>query len=388
MSNIQSQHTKEWTQRDAPLIWVQKIYIGDTVRMPKVIGFNFGGHYFESEKQITTFFMNSTVAEEAGRFGRTKYRDVIFIRSLLAHADKIEREINNAVKIFSSRELAQFDNAKLLKLLNYFFYWYSALIGVYRFTRPTFYESFLAAVKSRLPAPAEEQAIHLLKNDWPRLNFIPHANLKELFGELKRVGERRLALHHLYLQSFQESRILFTEIARRLGLDVNQVFNCTLEEIGQLFNRENVDMGDISRRLNYFKFVYRENDFVIITKRPADSSLGRVVLTGQVANQGHFIGRVKVIRESLHGVSIEEINKMNLGDVLVATSTSPDMMLAIKKAGAIITDAGGLLSHAAIVAREFNIPCIVGTGRATAVLSDGDKVEVDAARGEVRVIRN
>lgn len=66
------------------------------------------------------------------------------------------------------------------------------------------------------------------------------------------------------------------------------------------------------------------------------------------------------------------------GAVLVTETTSPDLMLACRKASAIVTNQGGIGSHAAIVSREFRIPCIVGTKFATRVVSTGDEVLVDA----------
>ncbi len=78
---------------------------------------------------------------------------------------------------------------------------------------------------------------------------------------------------------------------------------------------------------------------------------------------------------------------MKKGDILVTGSTGPEMILACKKAGAIITEEGGITSHAALVSREFRIPCIIGTKIATKVLKDGDLVEVDAERGIVKIIK-
>jgi len=66
--------------------------------------------------------------------------------------------------------------------------------------------------------------------------------------------------------------------------------------------------------------------------------------------------------------------------------TSPDFMPVIKKCSAIVTNLGGITSHAAIISREFGIPCIVGTKNATEILNTGDMVEVDADKGIVRII--
>lgn len=81
------------------------------------------------------------------------------------------------------------------------------------------------------------------------------------------------------------------------------------------------------------------------------------------------------------------IKKMRRHDILVAPMTSPDYIQAMRLAKAIITDVGGLMSHAAVVSRELGIPCIVNTKIATKILKDGMTVEVDANNGIVRIIK-
>ena len=101
-------------------------------------------------------------------------------------------------------------------------------------------------------------------------------------------------------------------------------------------------------------------------------------IKGRPAYQGHASGKVKIIN------SIKEFSKMKQGDVLVSIMTRPEMLPVMRRASAIVTDEGGLTCHAAIVSRELKIPCIVGTQIASAVLKDGDLVEVDANKGIVR----
>lgn len=102
-------------------------------------------------------------------------------------------------------------------------------------------------------------------------------------------------------------------------------------------------------------------------------------IKGQVAFPGVVKGVVKIVRD--YDSAKHEFEE---GKILVAVSTNPTMLPLMKKAVAIITDEGGVTSHAAIVARELGIPCIVGTKTATKVFKDGDRVEVDAERGIVR----
>ena len=83
-----------------------------------------------------------------------------------------------------------------------------------------------------------------------------------------------------------------------------------------------------------------------------------------------------------------DLRKIVRGDILVVpmTTTTPDCILAMKKAAAFVTDEGGITCHAAIVARELKKPCIIGTKIATKVLKDGDLVEVNGNEGKVKIL--
>ena len=104
-------------------------------------------------------------------------------------------------------------------------------------------------------------------------------------------------------------------------------------------------------------------------------------LVGTCASQGKVIGKVKIVKDR------SELHKVVKGDILVTRLTTPDFVMAMEKAAAIVTDIGGLTSHAAIISRELGVPCLVGTETATQVFKDGDLVEVDATNGKVRKIK-
>ncbi len=111
-------------------------------------------------------------------------------------------------------------------------------------------------------------------------------------------------------------------------------------------------------------------------------------LKGTVAcRKGIVRGKVFIFR---YGSSdfIKRISQFPQGAILVANMTLPVLMPAIRKAKAMVTDAGGITSHAAIVSRELGIPCIIGTGIATKMLKDGDEIEVDTNTGIVRILKN
>lgn len=104
----------------------------------------------------------------------------------------------------------------------------------------------------------------------------------------------------------------------------------------------------------------------------------KILLKGTPASLGTVKGMVKI----LHNPS--ESHKVKKGDILVVEMTDPLYTHAMMKAGGIITNIGGVLSHAAIVSRELKIPCIVGTENATELLKDGQLIILDATKGEVR----
>ncbi len=132
------------------------------------------------------------------------------------------------------------------------------------------------------------------------------------------------------------------------------------------------------------EWAFADHRLFIVQSRPitamgADPShtLADVALHGLGVGRTTASGVVRIIATPADG------HRLQTGEVLVAEMTSPDWMPTLRRAAALITDAGGSTCHAAIVARELGIPGVVGTRHATTVLRDGDVVTVDAAVGKV-----
>ncbi len=104
---------------------------------------------------------------------------------------------------------------------------------------------------------------------------------------------------------------------------------------------------------------------------------GKLLLQGIPASPGTSAGSVRKVHHA------SQIDKVRVGEVLVAEMTTPDFVPAMKRAVAIVTDRGGRTCHAAIVSRELGVPCIVGTGEATKVLEEEQLITVDGSRGKV-----
>ncbi|MBI4426930.1 MAG: hypothetical protein HY569_00370 [Candidatus Magasanikbacteria bacterium] len=128
-------------------------------------------------------------------------------------------------------------------------------------------------------------------------------------------------------------------------------------------------------------FVSEDLDFIRKFERKFKPKSGGVKeIRGTPAHGGKAAGVAKIINGPV------DFSKFKQGDILIAKMTSVDFIPIMKMAGAFVTDEGGLASHAAIISREYNKPCVVGTGLATGVFRDGDTVEVDANNGIVRKI--
>lgn len=114
-----------------------------------------------------------------------------------------------------------------------------------------------------------------------------------------------------------------------------------------------------------------------ITTLPALSTSDEALVRGLAASPGAASGVVRVL------TAPEQGRQLRTGEILVAPMTNPDWVPTIRRAAALVTDGGGMTCHAAIVARELGVPCVVGTGNATRVLTAGQLVTVDGATGDI-----
>jgi len=139
--------------------------------------------------------------------------------------------------------------------------------------------------------------------------------------------------------------------------------------------------GKYFKAIKLKEFLKNNKKYNFIFDKVSPEILEKGIIKGQIAYKGFAKGLVRILRRRI------QVSELKKGEILVSPMTTPDFVPAMKKAGAIITDEGGITCHAAIVARELKKPCIIGTKIATKVLKDGDLVEVDANKGIVRIIK-
>lgn len=178
-------------------------------------------------------------------------------------------------------------------------------------------------------------------------------------------------------------------------------FECyKVSDIIQLFHGSFVSDKEIqNRKLSFTIYCSASEQFYITGNKSLDyinkisarqSMFLSSEIKGQVANKVQKVvkGKVRVINIDYGNLDLlnNQINEMVNGEILVAEFTAPELISACRKAKAIVTDIGGLLSHAAIVSRELNIPCLVGTHNAAKFLKTGDEVTIDFELGTVNKI--
>lgn len=183
---------------------------------------------------------------------------------------------------------------------------------------------------------------------------------------------------------------LFNRVAGLIGINYQEFIHLTYDEIMKWFknNRFIPSESILNKRIKSYA-LHLKNDKISLYVNKSDypkmedaknqiTSYDSKVLKGNTAYKGRVLGIVKLV------FGIEDIKKIEKGNILVTKMTRPEMVVGLEKAAAFVTDQGGMLSHAAIVSREMRKPCIVGTKIATQILKDGDLVEVNANDGTVK----
>lgn len=182
----------------------------------------------------------------------------------------------------------------------------------------------------------------------------------------------------------------YKEAARRFKLNILDVINLKNEEIfGLLENGQIGNLGDIrKRKLEHLVLIQNRRLKIIVNKSEIAGIKGKYLtlnfsqkeLKGFSAFKGKATGRARVVTDQ------KKLKEFKTGEVLVAHHTGPAYIFAMKESAAIVTDEGGITSHAAIVSREFRIPCVTATQMASKIIKTGDLIEVDANKGTVRIL--
>lgn len=180
------------------------------------------------------------------------------------------------------------------------------------------------------------------------------------------------------------------KISEKSGYDIDILWYLQKQEIEKYFKNGSLPSADKLEARKFSSIIYKNGKAVLTTGEEAkefEKEINKTNISdsseikGNTAFGGKATGTVRIV------FNPQNVSVFNKGDILVTPMTRPEFVPLMDKASAIVTDSGGLLCHAAIVARELKKPCIIGTKIATKVLKDGDIVEVDANNGIVKIIK-
>lgn len=235
---------------------------------------------------------------------------------------------------------------------------------------------------------------------------------KEHFGEAKEIIEKITSSDGKALAKFFQKSVYYRTarlewmnnacfIMRPLLEDCAKRLNIKFDELIYLLPTElisAVENGEISteqvslvtKRQKGYAYISDNNQQYILatgsdldiwkSKYSEEHESSSEIIRGITAFRGTVRGKVVIVKDR------SELHLVENGDVLVTRLTTPDFVMAMKKAVAVVTDLGGITSHAAVTCRELKIPCIIGTKNATKILKQGAIVEVDANQGIIKII--
>ncbi|MBW2982094.1 hypothetical protein KY343_04395 [Candidatus Woesearchaeota archaeon] len=212
---------------------------------------------------------------------------------------------------------------------------------------------------------------------------------------LQEIGYYRFETKQIWAGYELRLILLFEEISKRMNITIKDFFSYFLiEDVENFFVKKiKISEEELEKRKKCLAVIIKDGKYGIKTGNDAIELLNIVNPTkdgnqvkGAVACRGIVRGIARIVYPYGTDKSEEEANKFNKGEILVTTNTQPSMVPLMAKTSAMVSDTGGITCHTAIIAREFNIPCIVGTVNGTRVFKDGDFIEVNAEEGTVRKI--
>ncbi|MBU4070357.1 MAG: hypothetical protein KJ646_05215 [Nanoarchaeota archaeon] len=322
--------------REGSLIGFQAWNLGETIELKNWLEWGFERHYFVNKNGVINLFVELQQGEDYYDIVEKKLNEKDFFitlcRDFLYH-------VNKGKEIFKEKIS------------------FKEVIELYDLIAKCF------------PATS----IFDLISNYPEITLDENV-IKKIINIRKETGEFLYELENRLMESVPE---IFPEIKNFEDVILIQEFaNKKFPLVEELEKRKQhyILFSHFLETDKSFEELSKEHEFEIIEDKTDDK------ITGMVVVEGNVTGRVKLIFKQ------EDVAKVNYGDILVAPMTTPDHIIAMDKAGAFITDEGGITCHAAIIAREFGKPCIVGTGNATKILKDNDLVFVDGRNGVVKKI--
>lgn len=228
---------------------------------------------------------------------------------------------------------------------------------------------------------------------------VPHRVVKIVVDSLSPVKFKqwlpKLSAARVYSEPVYAATEIFMEfiadqIAKNTGNKLKHILYITKDEMENYWQNHKLPSKiELVNRFNSSTIIYERGREKLLVGSESDELEKQIankfskakVIKGFTAYPGKVCGKVRIIFDP------RKAGNFKTGEILVTGMTRPEYVPLIKKSAGFITDAGGMLSHAAISAREFKKPCLVGTGVATKILKDGQSIELDATNGVIKKLK-
>ena len=353
-------------------------------------GFALGTDRILEDKIKKAYDANSAISKNQ------RFTEIFSILTTPSHSSFVRDAELELFKLILEIRTQKENKKKLIKNYRDHYFWIRNNYVDANILSVSFFENEIAQIESSgLDVPAEVK----------RIDSLPHENKERKDKLLKKLDLDNETLFLLSMtedftrwQDERKKATMFTahyttlildEISRRVSISSDLLKYMSPREMSKIF----IDTPPIHllEERKKASVMYWDNDGHEILVGDAIREIHKKLLgetelndvqdfRGMTASLGKAQGRVRILK------SVKEMGDIKQGEVLVTVMTRPDYIPAMKKACAIVTDEGGITSHAAIVSRELGIPCVIGTKIATQVLHDGDLVQVNANHGLVKIL--
>lgn len=327
-------------------------------------------------------------------FSHKKYRESEFVSLFSALTAPVHQSFINEAEIALLKIAAKKSRMTLAAYQSRYFWIHNNYVAANTLTENFFKKQLRAWKNSRVDLLKEATRIASipLQNKRKKIALLKKLRLSLLLKTLLTITEdftwwQDQRKKYTYFNIHMGNQIL-QEIARRTHYNSETLKYTLLHELASILERKNPSAATLQKRIHNSAFVLTPMGAGIYEGVAAKKLKAAITHSSQSqdvqdfrglsACTGRAVGKVRIIK------SVKEIGTIRKGEILVAVMTRPDYIPAMKKAAAIITNEGGITSHAAIVSRELGIPCIIGTKIATEVLKNGDLVQVNANHGWVK----
>ena len=267
-------------------------------------------------------------------------------------------------------------------------YWTKTLNNLNNSTKSVLSEGIAKSFKEFINYYKLARAIVFYTNDLAKI-----LELKNLVKDIKKIGDWHEKAEVESSRAWDKLAPFFKKICQKYKTSLEEIMYYLPNEFLELLKeKKKIEKKILENRRRYYVLYLQNGKFRLYTDRKAQDlekkQLSQEVevlkaeeIRGMVASPGYVKGKARIVNTK------NQMEQMKKGEILVSIMTTPRLIPAVKKAIAIVTDEGGITCHAAIISRELNIPCIIGTRVATKVLKDGDKVEIDANKGIVKILK-